>query len=108
LRTFSHFFAFLHFVVHILCIFLALFATFWCINREILTKEVEKVRNAKKCDANAMQCDELSQKVQMRMQCEKVFALPSLLHRERPYVAGPCKGKKFAKYVAPGRLGPRE
>jgi hypothetical protein len=27
---------------------------------------------------SAMQCDELQQKVQMRMQCKKVFALPSL------------------------------
>ncbi len=55
-RTFSHFSLFCTFFWHILRIFLTLFKPFWCINREISTKKVEKVR---KCEKSAM-----------RMRCE--------------------------------------
>ncbi len=45
-------------------------------------KKVRKVRcnyeMRMRCENSAMQCDELLQKVRMRMRCEKVFALPSL------------------------------
>jgi hypothetical protein len=50
---FFAFFAFLHYFLYILRIFFALFTTFWCINRGMLTKKVEKVQ--KKSAKSAMQ-----------------------------------------------------
>jgi hypothetical protein len=86
--------------VHILHFFLALFATLWCINREILTKKVEKVQKCEKCNANAkcdaknVRCDAMSFKKKSRCKCDakkflhhrpclELFLLFQILKNER-------------------------
>jgi hypothetical protein len=87
-RTFPHF---SHF-----CTFFAYIAHFSRTSHnffgEISTKRWKKCENVKKwenvqcecemqmqCENSAIQCNELLQKVRMRMQCKNVFVLPSLV-----------------------------
>jgi hypothetical protein len=65
-----HFFA----ILHILRISRALFATFWCINREISTKKVEKVQKCKKSAMRCekVQCDAMSFNKKCKCECDAI------------------------------------
>ncbi len=82
--TSSHFCTFFW---HILRIFLALFTAFWCINCEISTKKVEKVRKCEKSARSAMRMQNA-----MRKKCDAMqWALTKKCECE-------CDAKTFSHY----------